>query len=172
MIDVKNKNRTHKEIITEKRQKYKLYRLKGMCQEDAALAAGYSKITARTKAYRIDKSAKVGMDKYLERAGLTNKALAEHAAKGLEATKLVGMNDEEHPDWMARHRYFTSALELKGLVIDPRTNNPQEEALHIRVLNIVNNYNFNENVELKDKVTIDVENVAEEITTRSGVDIA
>ena len=142
-----------------------------MSQTDAARAAGYSEKYCR-QACRIEKLAKVSLQTYLERAGITDKKLAEHAAQGLEATKLVGLDNEEHPDWMARHKYFITALELKGLIVEPTANNGQEEALHIRVLNIVNNYNFDANVELKEKNTIDVEAQTSEPNTRSGVNIA
>ena len=152
-------------------QKYKQNRLKGMNQLDAARAAGYSENYCKV-ACRIEKAVKVSLQTHLERAGLTDKKLAEHAAEGLEATKLCGLNDEEHPDWMARHKYFITALELKGLIMEPTANNGQEEALHIRVLNIVNNYNFEANVELKEKNTIDVEAQPSDQNTRSGVSIA
>ena len=72
---------------------------------------------------------------------------------------------------MARHRYLITSLELKGLVMDPRANNGQAEALHVRVLNIINNYNLTVGPEPDEKKTIDVE-AESETTVRSGVTIA
>lgn len=158
--------------INVRMQKYKHNRMMGMDQTNAARAAGYSESYCRVACRRLERSAKVSLQTYLERAGVTDKKLAEHAAEGLEATKLCGLNDEEHPDWMARHKYFITALELKGLIMEPTANNGQDEALHIRVLNIVNNYNFEANVELKEKNTIDAEVIPQDQGTRSGVTIA
>lgn len=86
-----------------------------MTQVDAALAAGYSEKTAYDKAYRIERSVKVGMDIAFERAGITNKYLVEYAKKGLEATKRYGKDgDVEDKDWATAHKFFESICKLTG----------------------------------------------------------
>ena len=59
-------------------------------------------------------SVKVGMAELLERAGITDKLLADYSLKGLEATKFYGSDLIEHPDWMARHKFFVLVLKLTG----------------------------------------------------------
>lgn len=150
---------------------YKLNRINGMNQLDAALAAGYSEKYAK-QACRIEKLVKVSLTTHLERAGVTEKKLAKKIAEGLEATKLCGINDVEHPDYLTQHKYLQTSLELKGLVSDPRANNGQAEALHIRVLNIINNYNVTVGgIEVEEKKTIDIE-AEQKPVERSGVTIA
>ena len=119
-----------------RQQKYKKNRLLGMKPENAAVSAGFSVSYARAKAYRIEKSAKIGMVDAFERAGLTDKAIVEHALKGLNAMKLQSCNvyiskpnaesidaDKliinknsndfvEIEDWANRHKYFNTILQL------------------------------------------------------------
>lgn len=101
-----------------------------MKPENAALAAGFSKSYARAKAYRIEQSANVGMRDAFERAGLTDKAIVEHALEGLKADKVIscniiaphgeGMKDANSmtkdfvdvPDWASRHKYFNTVCEM------------------------------------------------------------
>lgn len=119
-----------------RQQKYKKNRLLGMNPENAAVAAGFSVSYARAKAYRIERSAKVGMADAFERAGLTDKAIVTHALEGLNAMKLQSCNifiskpnaesidaDKliinknsndfvEVEDWANRHKYFNTICEM------------------------------------------------------------
>lgn len=113
-------------------QKYKKNRLAGMNIYNAARAAGYSETYAKGKPHRIEKSVKVGMADAFERAGLTDKAIIEHALEGLVATKAtpgmrVKMGGEEdgvsatvshEPDWTARHKYFETILKMTDKLKD------------------------------------------------------
>lgn len=67
--------------MSDRQRRYKINRLSGMRPLNAALAAGYSRSYAEGKAYRIERSVKVGMADALERAGLTEKAQAEALAR-------------------------------------------------------------------------------------------
>lgn len=118
--------------MDKRRQLYKYNRLElGMKPEAAAVLAGFSRKYARAKAYRIERSAEVGMQQAFEEAGLTDKVLAAHAAEGLKATKIQSCdvfvqqdvdgklkansnsNDfVEVPDWASRHKYFHSICEI------------------------------------------------------------
>lgn len=100
--------------ITLRQRKYFANRFNGMNQYKAARSAGYSETYARDHANKIEMSVKVGMATLLERAGLTDKLLAEYSMKGLEAIKFYGNDLIEHPDWMARHKFFVLILKLTG----------------------------------------------------------
>jgi len=125
-----------------RQQLYKKYRIEGMSQYAAARKAGYSHATA-INAHKIEKRCDLGT--VLEMAGLTDKALANHAAQGLEATKKVSLyyeseaNDdsgytcEEVPDWQSRHKYFESICKLRGKIKEsPLIDNSQ----HTHITNI------------------------------------
>jgi len=111
-----------------RQQKYKKYRIDGMNKKAAALKAGYSFTTATRKGKQLDKV--VHMDEWLQMAGLTDKALSEHAVEGLQATKVVSAHitskdadsqtDDfiDVPDWAARHKYFESVCKLRGKLKD------------------------------------------------------
>lgn len=111
--------------INARQQLYKKNRLEGMSQYAAARKAGYSHATA-INAHKIEKRCDFGA--VLEMAGLTDKALAVHAAEGLAATKKVslyyeseanddsGYTHEEVPDWQSRHKYFESICKLRGKI--------------------------------------------------------
>lgn len=159
-------------------QKYKHNRaVKGMNQYDAAIAAGYKETYAK-QACRIEKLVKVSLGTALERAGFTDKRVAQVVTDGaFEATKLFGLDNEEHPDWMARHKFLITGLELKGQAPNPKANNEGSEELHLRVLNIINTYNYNITVEDNEKPKteeniIDVKIEPADIQVRDGVKIA
>lgn len=101
-----------KKKFTLRQQRYKLNRLKGMNQYNAAIAAGYSEKYAR-QACRIERLVKVSISDIIERAGLTDKELIEYAQEGMKATKLFGKKGIEHADWNARHKFFQTILLLK-----------------------------------------------------------
>lgn len=159
-------------------QKYKFNRvIRGMTQYDAAIAAGYKETYAK-QACRIEKLVKVSLGTALERAGFTDKRVAQVVTDGaFEATKLFGLDNEEHPDWMARHKFLITGLELKGQAPNPKANNEGSEELHLRVLNIINTYNYNITVEDNEKPKIE-ENIIDvkiepaDIQVRDGVKIA
>ena len=120
-------------------QKYKKNRIAGMNQFNAAIAAGYSRNTA-IKACRIEK--KLGeMSDYLQRAGLTDKKIAQILLEAIEANKVVGylhqykksdkgrieqaepdeaVSNEfiEMPDWAVRLKAMELAAKLAGKLID------------------------------------------------------
>lgn len=117
--------------MNTRRQKYKRNRLKGMVPLNAAIAAGYSVSTARAKAYRIERSEKVGLDIEFEKQGLTDNKLVEHALLGLKANRMqscdvyIGedgkLNENsndfiEVADWNARHRYFHSICQMTNKI--------------------------------------------------------
>jgi len=115
-----------------KLQRYKRNRIKGMNIVNSAIAAGYSENYARKKAFRIERQVKVGLNDAFERAGLTDKAIVEHALEGLNADKVISCNvispdggsmRDAHgttkdfidvPDWPTRHKYFETILKLSG----------------------------------------------------------
>jgi len=150
-------------------QTYRKNRMLGMDIYNSAIAAGYSHGTA-SEGYRKFKSAEQGgLREVFHRKGLTDEALADHALKGLEANKVISCNvialdgesmKDAHsmtkdfidvPDWMARHKYLQVICELTGRL--DKTEIKQTDALHIQVLNIVNNYS---KVDDQSKKTIDV----------------
>jgi len=106
--------------------KYKHNRLLGMSQSNAARAAGYSERYSRRKAHRIEKLLSGSIKEALERAGMTDKVLAQHAVEGLNAMKVVSAvivgkdatdkTDDfiEVPDWTARHKYYETILRVTG----------------------------------------------------------
>jgi phage terminase small subunit len=70
-------------------QKYKKNRITGMNRYNAALAAGYSLAVAKSHTDRLEE--KLGsITDYFERAGLTDKKLANKLAELFEATKVIG----------------------------------------------------------------------------------
>lgn len=98
-------------------QKYKANRLAGMNIYNAARAAGYSHNTANKQGKRIEKLGKVGMVEAFEQAGLTDKAIVQHALEGLTASKGFVIDgkkipDVEIPEWSVRHKYFETVCKL------------------------------------------------------------
>ncbi len=104
--------------MNDRQQKYKKNRLIGMKPENAAVSAGYALSYARAKAYRIERSANVGMRDAFERKGLTDNKLVELALAGLEATKPPTKESPEWEDWSARHRYLETILKLTERIKD------------------------------------------------------
>ena len=51
----------------------------------------------------------------MDKAGITTEVLSNKLYEGLNATKIAGKSDIEHPDYATRHRYLETALRLKGL---------------------------------------------------------
>lgn len=96
-------------------QRYKKYRLEGMTQYAAARKAGYGHFTARNAYDRIER--RIDMSTELEMAGLTDRKLAEFAAKGLEAERTFVTEDGlcTGADWVSRFKFFDKVCELKGL---------------------------------------------------------
>lgn len=130
-------------FLSDRQQKYKHNRLViGMRPEAAAVAAGFSRSYAKAKAYRIERSVKIGMYEAFEEAGLTDKTLIEHALKGLNAMKIqacdiyvtqeasgkMKFNDSkdfiEVEDWNSRHKYLETICELSKRI----SNNPVIDA--------------------------------------------
>lgn len=73
-------------------QKYKRNRLSGMNCYNAAIAAGYSNATARAHALRLETKIMVekgGLVDELERAGLTDRVMAQSLVKLCQANKVI-----------------------------------------------------------------------------------
>lgn len=115
-----------------RQQLYKKYRLEGYSKYTAARKAGYSHNYASKQAKKLDEV--VNMDYWLEKEGLTDAALAQHAREGLHANKVqscdVYVQDKdgqlvanansndfiEVPDWHVRHKYYRTVLELMNRI--------------------------------------------------------
>jgi hypothetical protein len=135
--------------MNTRQQLYKKYRLEGYSKYAAAIKAGYSKTTAGHKGKQLDKV--VNMQHWLELQGLTDKALAEHAFQGLNATKVVSANiiygdaDEktndfiEVPDWSTRHRYFETILKVGNYLNKIESFNEYKDIKILVVNNVKNN---------------------------------
>lgn len=71
---------------------------------------------------------KLNIAEFLEESGVTDKRLADKINEGLDAKKRV--RDYEtgeisyDPDYMAQHKFLTTALDLKG-----RTKQPQQQVI-------------------------------------------
>lgn len=128
-----------------RQQKYKKNILTGMSKYAAARAAGYSHSMA-TQAKNIEK--RIDMQTELEMAGLTDRALAQHAAEGLKAQRSVSllMQEGDHvwrdvfkePDWNARSRYLNAILILRG---DKKSDNDVNVNVQVAITNLVKDIN-------------------------------
>lgn len=128
-----------------RRQKYRANRITGMNQYNAARAAGYSHYTS-IKSNRIEKGEKGCIADALERIGLTDKVLAQHAKEGLQANKVISANitygdaDEKTndfidvPDWPSRHKYLSIICELTDRIKNKPLVSIKEEHLHITLV--------------------------------------
>jgi len=94
--------------------------IKPMTQKDMLLKAGYSLSTAHA-APMVMKNA--GIQRLLRQSGISDKLVATKLREGLDATSLHGKDAIEHPDFNARHKYLNTALELKGMINQPKNNN-------------------------------------------------
>jgi hypothetical protein len=112
---------------------YRDLRLSGMSRKNAALKAGYSVITARSKVRSEELDRYVGLVDVLEQQGVTNHFLAEELKCGLRATQAVvlsksywqkdenGKNQKvtesyvtDRPNWAVRAKYIEIILNLSG----------------------------------------------------------
>ena len=125
-----------------RRQLYKKFRLDGFSAYAAARKAGYSHNTAKNATSKMEKDG--DFDQFLEIAGLTDKALAEHAQKGFDAEKVVSVESDEVldngkvrwvevtvPDWTSRHKYFETILKLRKKVTADDDKKPGETKIII-----------------------------------------
>lgn len=110
-----------------RQQLYKKYRLDGYSKYTSARKAGYTHNTA-IQAKNIEKYIK-DMDYWLERRGLTDDKLAEHAEEGLTANRVIsaikgtqatGQTCDfiDIPDWQIRHKYLETILKLRKKLSD------------------------------------------------------
>lgn len=104
--------------LTIKQLRYRKNRLAGMTKWAAAINAGYSPNTARNAKKHIENH--INFDATLQKHGLTDEKLGQHAADGLEANKkIITENGEfETADWSSRHKYFESICRIRGLMLD------------------------------------------------------
>jgi hypothetical protein len=110
--------------------------LKGQPAYKACLTAGYSESTAMTKAGDILAKPRVqrALLQAMEAAGITETLLAKKLFKGLKARKTIfheGIPTCEVKDLGTRHKYLTTALELRG---DLHRNQEAEEGSFEEVL--------------------------------------
>lgn len=121
--------------MSMKQQRYKQFRLEGLCQYQAARKAGYSHQTAWKKGKRIETSANVGMARAFEMLGVTDLMIAEKALEGLEATKRYGKDgDVEDKDWATSHKYLETISKMTGRLVDkPLVDLSQHEHLTVIV---------------------------------------
>jgi len=107
-----------------RQQLYKKYRLEAYSKYTSARKAGYSHSYA-TQAKNIDN--RINMDYWLEEAGLTDKALSNHAKEGMSATRVISAvkGNEANgatcdfidvPDWNNRHKYYETTLKLRNKI--------------------------------------------------------
>lgn len=101
-----------KRAPTAKELKYLEGRKAGLSKGEAALAAGYSENTSKKSTAKIENN----IIDLMDAAGLTPSKLLAKVAEGLEATKLYGKNAIEHPDYGARHRFVTTALQMRNMI--------------------------------------------------------
>lgn len=133
-----------------RQQKYKANRLAGMNQYNAARSAGYSEIYSR-QACRVEKLVKDSIADCFEQAGLTDRAIVNHALEGLNAKKVIsanviakdgeGMRDANSmtkdfidvEDWASRHKYFETILKMT----DRLKEKVEHSVGHIVIMNAV-----------------------------------
>ena len=130
-VTAQNNTLQKKPLLNTRQLLYKRNRLNGCSGYASARMAGYSHYTA--KHFKDNLDDKINMTYWLERAGLTLKSLAEHAAEGIKADKVIsativngnpkdadGQTNDfiDVPDWHARHKYFKSATEMFNVVKD------------------------------------------------------
>jgi hypothetical protein len=115
-----------------RQQKYKKFRLEGYSAYQSALKAGYRKATAIAAHRNIEK--RIDFTDVLIKAGIDDDSLGKLLQEGLAANKVVAAdvliknengkmvavkneNDWiEYPDWIARHRFIETVLNLKGQI--------------------------------------------------------
>jgi phage replication-related protein YjqB (UPF0714/DUF867 family) len=122
--------------FTVRQLKYRKNRLRGMSQYDAAIAAGYAESTARVSVVRTERLVKASIIDELNRAGATDKYIAEqlaeiaHSATRLHLTKAAR---EEYPDYRVRKDTLELMTKLKRHVSDDPTVVEQNQT-HITVV--------------------------------------
>ena len=115
-------------MLSLRQQKYKKNLILGMNCYNAAIAAGYSHNTAKSRTK--DLNAMIKITDVLERQGLTDKALIKYLTELIEASdfifkkdtdgkaEIVGNKDFYSPAWSARAKGLELALKLKDLLKD------------------------------------------------------
>lgn len=101
-----------KRAPTEKELKYLENRKAGQGKKEAAINAGYAESTADKSTAKIENN----IIDLMDAAGLTPAKLLAKVAEGLEATKLYGKEAVVHPDYGARHRFVTTALQMRNMI--------------------------------------------------------
>ena len=155
-----------------RQQLYKKYLLEGLEKGDAAVKAGFSKNTALKHTAELDR--RIGLDKVLERNGLTDSFLVNKHKKLLEATKIIGylhqyqrgenggiekikpdeaVSNEfiEVPDYVALAKGLELAYRLKGLLRDKVEHSGKIEGGESKFI-IINNGKSNEQQSLIAKI--------------------
>lgn len=113
----------------------------------AGIKAGYSYNYAWKNGKRLDKLAKVGMETHLQILGLTDEGLADHAIKGLNASRNFIVDGKplegvSIPEWSIRHKYFESICKITGKIKDKLEITGKDGApLPMPVINIYGNRN-------------------------------
>ena len=101
--------KTPKKALTIRQLKYKKFRLKGMSQRQASLAAGYAPTTATHSVHKTEGLVKAGMVAALDKAGLTDEVISAQlkSIATLDPRKAFDKNGNllpvsEWPDELAR----------------------------------------------------------------------
>ncbi len=127
--------------LSIRQQKYKKNLLLGMNHYNAAIAAGYSKNTAKSRTKDLD--ARIKIEDVLERQGLTDNVLVKRLLELLEASEfvfkktadgqseIVGNKELYTPCWAARGKGLELALKLKDLLKDKGEHPPSETKIII-----------------------------------------
>jgi len=143
-----------------RQQKYKKNIISGMNKYNAAIAAGYSINTAKSRTKDLD--ARVGIADVMERLGLTDKALINKLIELLGATRVIGylhnykksdkvgngklekidpdevISNEflDVPDNQVRAKALEIALKLKGQLRDKVDHNVAIQHIQMTTINI------------------------------------
>lgn len=114
--------------LSIRQRKYKKNIILGMNCYNAAIAAGYSESTAKSRTKRLNELIKIG--DILERQGLTDKALVGKLVELIEASDVVFKRDSSgnkeivgdaklySPNWKARAKGLELALKMKDLLTE------------------------------------------------------
>lgn len=118
--------------LTDTEKDYIKARMGGRTQIEAVKIVlpntqGLTDIQLKNKGYAIEKKRNVKrtFNSILVKAGITKDLIARKIMEGMDATSMQGQGkySEILPDYNARHKYITTAIELKGL-------KPKEELAH------------------------------------------
>lgn len=102
--------------LTDKQKAYIKNRALGLGKYESAIQAGYASGQVSTVVEK-SKDVQETMAQIFNRLGVDDEFLAKKIREGMDAKKLWGTGDNyvEVEDWDARHKYISTAIDLKGL---------------------------------------------------------